>query len=88
MDNNTDPAVETPIENRKNQTLEFIKKNRTAMTFTAINSVLLLTIWVVGGRNVSRMERTPFDQGWNQGWDAALEEVLGAVEFAQRPIKK
>lgn len=70
---------ETITVKPRNRTLEFIKKNRTGLTFTAINTVLLITIWVVGGRNVTRMEASPHDQGWNEGYNQALD---GVIEYA------
>ena len=79
---------ETITVKPRNRTLEFIKKNRTGLTFTAINTVLLITIWVVGGRNVTRMEASPYDQGWNEGYNQALDGVIEHANLDHLAIKK
>lgn len=85
MDEN---ANETTTVKPKSRTLEFIKKNQAGIAFTAINTVLMITIWVVGGRNVSRMEATPYDQGWNEGHNQALDEIIEFANLDRRTNKK
>ena len=80
----TDPTVETP----KNRTLESIKKHCGAIAFTAVNAGLLLAIKLVGGRNLARLEGMPYDKGWNEGWDAALDELAAAIEYTRLAPKK
>lgn len=83
---NDNETVTTNDETVKKTLSDFLKENRKAIAFTALNGVVLTAITVVGGYNIKRLNALPHSQGYTEGWNDAIADIKTVLALS--PIEK